>query len=133
MKAHEYWFSHYGVRRNPGIFLCLFALQKIILNCIFDFFIFLQLLHYFPVLSISFFANINPSFCICCIIQIFLLFLLLLSMHDKYFFNKLWIIFALNHTHLCHAHIANIQNNPCNHYYTDYQTNKPPFFIFTLL
>lgn len=51
----------------------------------FRFFIFLQLLHYFPVLSISFFANINPSFCICCIIQIFLLFLLLLSMHDKYF------------------------------------------------
>ena len=94
----------------------------------FRFFIFLQLLHYFPVLSISFFANINPSFCICCIIQIFLLFLLLLSMHDKYFFNKLWIIFALNHTHLCHAHIANIQNNPCNHYYTDYQTDKPPFF-----
>lgn len=42
----------------------------------FRFFIFLQLLHYFPVLSISFFANINPSFCICCIIQIFLLFLL---------------------------------------------------------
>ena len=40
----------------------------------FRFFIFLQLLHYFPVLSISFFANINPSFCICCIIQIFLLF-----------------------------------------------------------
>ena len=30
MKAHEYWFSHYGVRRNPGIFLCLFELQKII-------------------------------------------------------------------------------------------------------
>ena len=27
----------------------------------FRFFIFLQLLHYFPVLSISFFANINPS------------------------------------------------------------------------
>ena len=78
----------------------------------FRFFIFLQLLHYFPVLSISFFANINPSFCICCIIQIFLLFLLLLSMHDKYFFNKLWIIFALNHTHLCHAHIANIQKTP---------------------
>ena len=30
MKAHEYWFSHYGVRRNPGIFfLYLFTLQKI--------------------------------------------------------------------------------------------------------
>ena len=28
MKAHEYWFSHYGVRRNPGIFLCLFDRNK---------------------------------------------------------------------------------------------------------
>ena len=74
------------------------------MNCIFDFFIFLQLLHYFPVLSISFFANINPSFCICCIIQIFLLFLLLLSMHDKYFFNKLWIIFTINHTIINHEY-----------------------------
>ena len=24
------WHSHYGVRKNPGIFLCLFTLQKII-------------------------------------------------------------------------------------------------------
>ena len=24
MKAHEYWFSHYGVRRNPGIFFYVF-------------------------------------------------------------------------------------------------------------
>ena len=29
MKAHEYWFSHYGVRRNPGIvFYVIFALPK---------------------------------------------------------------------------------------------------------
>mgnify|MGYP006981746540 CR=1 FL=1 len=24
MKAHEYWFSHYGVRRNLGIFFYVF-------------------------------------------------------------------------------------------------------------
>ena len=38
MKAHEYWFSHYGVRRNSGIFfLCFFALQKIISKIMSDF------------------------------------------------------------------------------------------------
>ncbi len=28
MKAHEYWFSHYGVRRNPGIFFYVFCTSK---------------------------------------------------------------------------------------------------------
>ena len=28
MKAHEYWFSHYGVRRNPGIFFMSFYTSK---------------------------------------------------------------------------------------------------------
>ena len=38
MKAHEYWFSHYGVRRNPGIFFYVFfALQTIISKIMSDF------------------------------------------------------------------------------------------------
>ena len=28
MKAHEYWFSRYGVRRNPGIFFMSFCTSK---------------------------------------------------------------------------------------------------------
>mgnify|MGYP007050593316 FL=1 len=32
MKAHEYWFSHYGVRRNPGIFFYVFLHFKKIIS-----------------------------------------------------------------------------------------------------
>ena len=38
MKAHEYWFSHYGVRRNPGIFFYVFLhFKKIISKIMSDF------------------------------------------------------------------------------------------------
>ena len=53
MKAHEYWFSHYGVRRNPGIFFMSFCtsknnFKKLLKSCPI---LSLPILHYSKILS----------------------------------------------------------------------------------
>lgn len=65
MKAHEYWFSRYGVRRNPGIFYVFLHFKnnfkKLLKSCpILS--LPIQRLHYSKILS----SNCGEDWVECC-------------------------------------------------------------------